>query len=142
MTKNFSLQEMLYSKTATELGLENNPSLSALNNLRWTCLGLERIRMIIGSLPIKILSGYRSPAVNVKVGGSTNSKHCLGQAADIIAPSFGDARALALRIADNAVLLSVDQVILENTWVHVSFTNNPRYEALTKEKVGYTKGIV
>lgn len=32
---------------------------------------------------ITITSGYRSPAHNVKIGGSPSSQHCLGKAADI-----------------------------------------------------------
>lgn len=44
---------------------------------------LERIRIFINK-PIIILSGYRCPGNNAKTPkASKNSKHCLGQAADI-----------------------------------------------------------
>ena len=147
MTKNFSLNEMIFSETAQNLGLDNQPSLSVVNNLRYTCLLLERIRKLIGDKPIKVLSGYRSERVNQAVGGSRNSQHCRGQAADIVCPAFGTTQELARIIADNAVLLSVDQVIYENyrggsTWVHVSSSNNPRYEALTRLNTGHIIGIV
>lgn len=34
--------------------------------------------------PININSGYRSPEHNAKVGGSENSQHLLGKAADVV----------------------------------------------------------
>ena len=40
-----------------------------------------------GNLPgaeVQILSGYRSPSYNAKVGGEPNSKHMKGEAADIV----------------------------------------------------------
>lgn len=47
------------------------------------CKALERIRAEFGGAPIKILSGYRSPAYNAAINGAPSSKHMLGQAADI-----------------------------------------------------------
>lgn len=44
---------------------------------------LELMREIAGK-PIKVNSGYRSPAYNKKVGGSPNSQHVLAKAADIV----------------------------------------------------------
>jgi len=44
---------------------------------------LEAIREKAGK-PLKINSGYRSPAYNKKVGGSPNSQHLLSKAADIV----------------------------------------------------------
>lgn len=51
--------------------------------LRPLCEALEVIRAELGS-PIRILSGYRSPAHNSKVGGAKQSQHMLGTAADIV----------------------------------------------------------
>ena len=34
--------------------------------------------------PIKINSGYRSPAWNTKIGGAEKSQHLLGKAADVV----------------------------------------------------------
>lgn len=47
---------------------------------------LEPLRRQFG--PIKINSGYRSEAVNLRVNGSPTSQHLLGQAADIVSPNF------------------------------------------------------
>lgn len=44
---------------------------------------LEKLRAICGGRPLRIISGYRDPAHNVKVGGASNSRHLHGDAADI-----------------------------------------------------------
>lgn len=43
---------------------------------------LERIRALSGR-PLRIVSGYRSPETNRRVGGARYSQHLLGRAADI-----------------------------------------------------------
>ena len=45
---------------------------------------LQRIREVIGNKPIKVSSGYRTPAYNLKIDGATNSYHTKGMAADIV----------------------------------------------------------
>jgi uncharacterized protein YcbK (DUF882 family) len=44
---------------------------------------LERARTLIGDRPIRIVSGYRCPVHNSRVGGARNSQHMYGSAADI-----------------------------------------------------------
>lgn len=51
--------------------------------LRPLCCVLERLRTHFGSRPITIVSGYRTPEYNRKVGGAKNSQHLYGRAADI-----------------------------------------------------------
>jgi zinc D-Ala-D-Ala carboxypeptidase len=43
---------------------------------------LERLRSRVGR-PLRIVSGYRSPATNKAVGGAPRSRHLYGDAADI-----------------------------------------------------------
>lgn len=43
---------------------------------------LERLRAAVGR-PIVIVSGYRSPAYNARVGGAKRSQHLYNRAADI-----------------------------------------------------------
>lgn len=58
--------------------------------------------------PLLITSGYRSPQVNAKIGGSKTSAHMTGEAADVKCPGL-DAHDLveAIRLAD----IDFDQVI-------------------------------
>lgn len=44
---------------------------------------LENLRDIAGGRPLRIVSGYRSPADNSRVGGAAGSQHLVGRAADI-----------------------------------------------------------
>jgi uncharacterized protein YcbK (DUF882 family) len=46
----------------------------------------EQIRFACGNQPITILSAYRSPAHNRKVGGARNSQHVQGRALDLRPP--------------------------------------------------------
>lgn len=48
-------------------------------------LMLEDIREVTGR-PIRILSGYRCEGHNIDIGGSTNSAHVVGFAADLAVP--------------------------------------------------------
>ena len=49
---------------------------------------LEDLRELCGNKPIHVISWYRCPEHNKAVGGSENSKHMLGTAADIIVPTM------------------------------------------------------
>lgn len=44
---------------------------------------LELLREICGNRPLRIISGYRDPVHNRRVGGATRSRHLHGDAADI-----------------------------------------------------------
>lgn len=46
-------------------------------------LHLERLRAICGGKPLRIVSGHRSVEHNRSVGGATNSRHIVGDAADL-----------------------------------------------------------
>ena len=75
--------------------LENNFSLSEfrcrdgsdvpeelMDNVRLLAENLQVLRDYIGR-PVKIISGYRSPDYNKKIGGAKRSQHMLAKAADI-----------------------------------------------------------
>jgi len=58
-----------------------------LTNLQKVANALQTLRMVLNT-PIQINSGYRSPAHNARVGGSPNSQHLKGNAADIVALGY------------------------------------------------------
>ncbi|WP_370698804.1 glycoside hydrolase family protein [Fibrella musci] len=55
---------------------------SILGNVQNLMNQLEVLRAEVG-VPIKVVSGYRSPGQNASVGGKSQSRHMCGQAADI-----------------------------------------------------------
>lgn len=48
------------------------------------CRMLERLRTVLGDRHIRILSGYRTPPYNARIGGAPHSQHMAGTAADIV----------------------------------------------------------
>lgn len=149
LSNNFTLEELTKSETAIRRGLNNNPTISVIENLqRLVTNVLQPIRDKVGI--ITITSGYRSPEVNTAIGGSSKSDHVLGMAADIECPSL-DNKQLAKYIAAN---FKYTQLILEfytdgipdSGWVHVSYDkDNLKCENLTAVKKDgktvYLKGI-
>jgi phytoene dehydrogenase-like protein len=101
---------------------------------------MEKVREILGNVAITINSGYRSPDVNRKVGGTSNSSHTYGYAVDFTA--YGHTPLTISNILSKSNL-KFDQLIYEKTWVHISFDPRMRGNILTlKGKGKYVKGIV
>jgi len=68
--------------TWAELG---NPPDRMRANSRRLALCLETLRRQLGGHPIRLISAYRAPAHNARVGGADKSQHLRGAAADIAA---------------------------------------------------------
>lgn len=118
LTANFTLEEMVVSRTAVVNGIDNTPPKDVIANLRRTCEILEIVRQEI-KVPIIITSGYRSPDLNVAVGGSKTSAHMRGLAADFIAPGYGTPYAVCRAILDNGSI-PYEQLIHEfGNWIHL-----------------------
>jgi Uncharacterized protein conserved in bacteria len=87
ITENFTLEEMFRSATAERRGIDNRPPKDIEENLTYLVKNvLQPLRNYVG-VPIRVTSGYRSPALNRAVGGSPSSWHSHGCAADIQIPS-------------------------------------------------------
>lgn len=158
LSTNFWLYEFTRSQEATRRGIDNNPNDTHLSNMKSLCENLlEKIRANYNKDPavrrsVFVSSGYRSPALNRAINGSSTSQHCNGEAADI--EIFGISNYdMACWIRDNC---EYDQLILEfhdhkegpaSGWVHVSFRKgaNRRYPMTAKlvdYKVRYYPGII
>lgn len=133
ITKNFTLEELLRSATASRLSIPNTPSVSVTHNLILLCNHiLQPLRNAYGK-PIIVTSGYRSPELNKAIGGAKNSQHMRGQAADIKG-SGGAIPQENRRLFDliQKLNLPFDQLIDEKnfSWIHVSFSDTPRHQVL------------
>lgn len=122
LSKHFSLEEMVRSHTATALQIDNTPNQQIICSLKTLCQEvLEPLRAYAGC-PILINSGYRCPPLNKAVGGSKNSQHLTGEAADIHVPDKKTGKKWFVWMMDN---LHFDQLIWETDgpchWIHVSY---------------------
>jgi hypothetical protein len=150
LSENFTLAEFTKSQTAIRMGIDNTPEEEHLENAKALFENVvQPVREQFG--PTTINSGYRGPALNEAVGGSSKSQHCKGQAVDIEVPGVPNAE-VAEWIEEN---LDFDQLILEfytpgipdSGWVHVSYNGDAnRKSVLTamKEngKTVYKQGLI
>ena len=150
LSKNFTLQEYTKSQTATRKGLDNTPGEEHLAKAKSLFEKVvQPVRDKFGVTTIN--SGYRGPALNEAVGGSSRSQHCKGEAVDIECPGTSN-YTVAKFIEDT---LEYDQLILEcytpgipdSGWVHVSYIGEGnRKQSLTamKEngKTVYKPGLI
>jgi hypothetical protein len=138
LTPHFSLQELSVTQQVGPDGrvLYNLPDDLATLYLRLLAETiLEPIRDL-WDCPVRVTSGYRSPAVEMAVSGKVWGQHLKGQAADIVPLGSLDLDEAYRRIWASS--LPYDQLLLEGTgdrrWIHVSCSPvmyAPRREALT-----------
>lgn len=122
LSENFTLKEFTKSVTADRLKIPNNPNAEVIENLKYLVENLMQPIRDSWKKPITISSGYRSEALNKAVGGSKNSAHVRGEAADF---STGTKEGnLALFNTIIASGLEFDQLIDEKdySWLHVSLS--------------------
>ena len=124
LSDHFTLDEATASQTASRKGIANVPSEVILANMYKTAKCMERLRALL-QFPISISSWYRSPALNFEVGGVSTSQHLTGEAVDFNCFNYGPPVEVCKRILAFPELITFDQLILEHTWVHISFNANP-----------------
>lgn len=137
LSENFYLDEFTRSQTAARYGLDNSVRIGGVIYTRINRLCnevLQPVRALTGR-PITVSSGYRSPAVNKKIGGVPTSQHIQGLAADITAAGI-----TPMQLAEDIMgRVDYDQMILEfGEWVHISAPlrrGQARRQVLTAVKV-------
>jgi hypothetical protein len=119
LSPHFTLAEL----TRTSSGLYNGPTITEINALTALCTTLlEPVRNRFG--PVSIHSGFRSAAVNAKIGGSKTSQHMRGEAADFHCSGATLEHVMRWIVVESG--LHYGQVILEGhtagepTWIHLS----------------------
>ena len=129
LSNNLSVKEVTKSNTAKRCGISNEPTIEHLENLKAIALNIFQPARNYFKKPIFVSSGYRSEALNEKIGGSKKSQHSKGQALDLDAHIFGGLtnQQLFKFISDHT---DFDQLIWEfgtneePDWVHVSYTSD------------------
>jgi putative chitinase len=138
LSPHFTLEEL----TVTSTRHDNAPGTKELQALQELCVHvLEPLRALAGG-PLHVNSGYRSALVNAACHGSPTSQHLNGEAADIVGSTCTPLE-LAWLVVDAG--LPVDQLIWENTWLHVSYGPKRRGQILTavfgSGKTKYKSGL-
>jgi zinc D-Ala-D-Ala carboxypeptidase len=137
LTTHFSLQELTVTQQVGPDGrlLYNLPGDVEVLYLRILAETLLEPIRELWDCPVRITSGYRSPAVELVVSKKLYGQHMKGQAADIHPLGDLDLDEAYRRIWASA--LPYDQLLLEGTgdrrWIHVSCSQvyyPPRREAL------------
>ena len=127
ISKHVSYKEATRSNTALRRGIDNIPDVEELENMKLIAEKVfEPLRKFVGG-PIKINSFYRSPELNVAIGGSKKSQHCHGQAMDLD-DTYGH-RSNASMFKYLRYNMDYDQMIWEfgddnnPNWVHISYVS-------------------
>ncbi|MCQ2245369.1 MAG: D-Ala-D-Ala carboxypeptidase family metallohydrolase [Bacteroidaceae bacterium] len=145
ITQHFKLEEFEKSDTAKRLGIDNSVPKELIPNIKALCENvLEPLRAEINkttsqqvnestsqqvngesenSIPLKLSSGYRCPALNKAVKGSATSQHMKGEAADIVIP---DKKTGLQWFEWMRTHLTYNQLIWETnskggSWIHVGY---------------------
>jgi hypothetical protein len=125
MSDHFTIKELTFSDTAVRLNIDNTPTDQVLINLQNLIqFILEPVRENFDK-PVKITSGYRSPALCQAINSKPTSQHTLGEAVDFEIIGVPN-QVVSDWIVNN---LDFDQCILEfynpkeynSGWVHCSY---------------------
>ena len=130
ISDHISYKEATRSNTALRRGIDNIPDVEELENMKIIAEEIfEPLRKWVGG-PVKINSFYRSPELNVAIGGSKKSQHCRGQAMDID-DTYGH-RSNASMFKHIRYHMDFDQMIWEfgddknPAWVHISYVSEEK----------------
>jgi len=130
ISKYLSYREVIKSYIAVKKGISNIPSDHQLKNIiNWARGIFDPVRSFIDT-SLGCSSIYRSPKLNIAIGGSSTSQHCAnnGAAGDIDADIYGGTtNEIIFNYIKNH--LDYDQMILEGLqcgriqWIHCSYIN-------------------
>ncbi len=140
VSEHISWDEAVMSATAKAKDIDNTPPPEIWEQMKETAKRLFEPLRRFWRTPIAVVSFYRCPELNKAIRGAKKSQHMKGQAIDIDARVYGN---ISNRQVFEYILneLVFDQLIWEKgsdnepDWVHVSISDNPRYQALRRRKV-------
>jgi len=125
LTEHFYLEEASKSDTAARKGIDNSIPLELIPVITKTAVKLEKVRAALGNRPISIDSWYRCPSLNAALGSKSTSQHIKGEAVDFVCPAFGSPTRIAQELMKHKEVIGWDQLILEHTWIHISWNSIP-----------------
>jgi zinc D-Ala-D-Ala carboxypeptidase len=126
ISEHFNWEDVTISQEAARRGIDNSlPEELRVTALR-TAVKLEKVRTLLGDVPVHVNSWYRCPELNAAIGSNNaTSAHPHACAVDFIAPRFGTPLDICKHLQGYFPLLQYDQLIMEHTWVHIGFKADP-----------------
>lgn len=164
LSEHFTLEEATLSSTALRSGIDNgSPSAEVISNAKVAAAGMEQVRKCLG-VPIHIDSWIRCEALERILCEKDFQRWCAahgkdaatawpeyfarkahpkGFAVDFTAAGYGTPTEIARVLKGSGI--KFDQLILEGTWVHISFDPALRQQVLsatfTNGTPNYTNGV-
>lgn len=125
VSSRFSWDEVEHSQTAERLGIDNtvpNELVAAIEN---TAVNLEFVRTLLAN-PVLVDSWFRCTKLQqLPEFINPTSQHPRGEAVDFKCPKFGTPVEICKLLLMHTDIIRFDQLILEHSWVHISFASGP-----------------
>jgi hypothetical protein len=140
LTRNFPLSEFTISRTARKYGIDNSVPAKLMDNVAFLAVCAQTLRDDMSKhfgkdVPVSISSGYRTPRLNRKLGGSKTSAHKDALAIDFTSPKVSVDDMYQFIYDNREKYPFIDQCIYEyGEWIHLGVRRaeaEPRHEFLT-----------
>lgn len=150
LSDHFTLFEATRSSTAERLGISNSPNDTQIANAKVAAAGMELVRVVLNNNSVHVDSWIRVEPLEKVLTHKDYVRWCLdhnlpvsdgswiryfqrkahpkGFAVDFICPAFGTPAEIAKAIRDSGI--KFDQLIIEGSWVHISFAPELRQQVL------------
>jgi zinc D-Ala-D-Ala carboxypeptidase len=141
VSTHFHWAETYASELAERHAIDNTPPDALRLAIIDTAASMDRVRRLLGA-PVLVSSWYRCLELNRLLGSQDSSQHLSGRAVDFRSPAFGPPARVFDFLRALRRDIDVDQLILEypqrpsGGWVHISFTETPRHQALVIDDNG------
>ena len=120
LTEHFSFEELTRTRQADLQDDNRKEARDYFDRLKLVAEMLEVIRTKFGV--VRVTSGFRGPALNKAVNGSSTSQHSKGEAADFVCPAVTVDELHKWIVTESG--LAYGQCILEkppgSAWIHIS----------------------
>lgn len=146
LSRSFTLQEATHSATALRLDIDNDhPSPEIVERAKETATHMEIVYAILQHRPV-INSWIRCLPLNRALKSKDTSQHLRGEAVDWTCAEYGTPAQICYRLLSDVRLVNYDQLILEHTWIHISWNSIPlskqRNQVLSLQSNGtYKEGL-
>jgi hypothetical protein len=120
LTEHFSFEELTRTRQVELQDANRKEARDYFDRLKLVAEMLEVIRATFGT--VRVTSGFRGPALNAAVNGSSRSQHSKGEAADFVCPAVTVDDLHRWIVVESGIPFG--QCILEkppgSAWIHIS----------------------